>query len=93
MTNLAQLDIPNIFQELDQANVSWKIYYTVTQGFCLDEDDCTGSASAAYPATDFSNLTYSFQYLYENPSGAACTRSHSAIECRRRFVEFLLHRS
>ena len=30
-------------------------------------------ASAAYPATDFSNLTYSYQYLYENPSGAACT--------------------
>jgi phospholipase C len=70
---LGQLDIPNIFQELDQAKVSWKIYYTVTQGFCLDEDDCSGSASAAYPATDFSNLTYSYQYLYENPSGAACT--------------------
>jgi phospholipase C len=71
--DLGQLDIPNIFQELDQANVSWKIYYTVTQGFCLDEDDCDASASAAYPATDFSNLTYSYQYLYENPSGAACT--------------------
>jgi phospholipase C len=70
---LGQLDIPNIFQELDQASVSWKIYYTVTQGFCLEEDDCVGSASAAYPATDFSNLTYSYQYMYENPSGAACT--------------------
>lgn len=70
---LAQLDIPTIFQELDQASVTWKIYYTVTQGFCLEEDDCTGGASAEYPATDFSNLTYSFQYLYENPSGAACT--------------------
>jgi phospholipase C len=71
--NLGQLDISNIFQELDQANVSWKIYYTVTQGFCLEEDDCSGSADAAYPATDFSNLTYSYQYMYENPSGAACT--------------------
>lgn len=70
---LGQLDIPNIFQELDQAKVSWKIYYTVTQGFCLATDDCSGSAGAAYPATDFSNLTYSYQYLYENPSGAACT--------------------
>ncbi len=70
---LGQLDIPNIFQELDQAKVPWKIYYTVTQGFCLNEDDCSGSANAAYPATDFSNLTYSYQYLYENPSGAACT--------------------
>jgi len=69
---LGQLDIPNIFQELDQAGVTWKIYYTVTQGFCLSEDDCNGGSSAEYPATDFSNLTYSYRYLYENPSGAAC---------------------
>ena len=34
--HLPQLDIATIFQELQQANVSWKIYYTVTQGFCLD---------------------------------------------------------
>ncbi len=71
--HLSQLDIPNIFQELDQAKVSWKIYYTVTQGFCLTDDDCTGGSNAAYPATSFSNLTYSYQYMYENPSGAACT--------------------
>ncbi len=71
--HLPQLDIPNIFQELDQANVSWKIYYTVTQGFCLEEDDCSGGSNALYPATDFSDLAYSFQYLYEKPSGAACT--------------------
>jgi phospholipase C len=79
---LSQLDLPNIFQELDQANVSWKIYYTVTQGFCLDQGDCKASASAAYPATDFSNLTYSYMYLYENPTGAACaapTQSSSAV--------------
>jgi phospholipase C len=71
--HLSQLDIPNIFQELDQAKVSWKIYYTVTEGFCLSDDDCTGGSNAAYPATTFSNLTYSYQYLYENPTGAACT--------------------
>ncbi|HEX4032511.1 MAG TPA: alkaline phosphatase family protein [Terracidiphilus sp.] len=70
---LDQLDIPNIFQELDQAGVTWKIYYTVTQGFCLEEDDCQGSSDVKYPATDFSTLSYSYQYLYENPSGAACT--------------------
>jgi phospholipase C len=70
--HLSQLSIPNIFQELDQAKVSWKIYYTVTQGFCLHTDDCSGSANAAYPATSFSSLTYSYQYLYENPSGTAC---------------------
>ncbi|MGB6728682.1 MAG: alkaline phosphatase family protein [Terracidiphilus sp.] len=71
--HLPQLDIPTIFQELDQAGVTWKIYYTVTQGYCLDEDDCVGASNAKYPATDFSSLTYSFQYLYENPSGGACT--------------------
>jgi|HubBroStandDraft_1064217.scaffolds.fasta_scaffold43447_1 phospholipase C len=69
---LPQLNISNIFQELDAANVSWKIYYTVTEGYCLAEDECSGSAYDKYPATDFSNLTYSFQYLHENPSGAAC---------------------
>jgi phospholipase C len=70
--HLSQLDIPNIFQELDQAKITWKVYYTVNQGFCLEEDDCNVSANSEYPATDFSNLTYSYQYLYENSSGAAC---------------------
>jgi phospholipase C len=70
--HLPQLNIPNIFQELDQAGVSWKIYYTVTQGFCLEEDDCPGSSTAEYPATDFSTLAYSTKYMYENPTGAAC---------------------
>ncbi len=71
--HLPQLDIPNIFQELDRAGVTWKIYYTVTQGYCLEEDDCQGSSNAKYPATDFSSLTYSYQYLNENPSGGPCT--------------------
>jgi len=70
--NLGQLNISNIFEELDKANVTWKIYYSVTQGFCLNDDDCTGGSNANYPATDFSNLSYSLQYLYENPSGAPC---------------------
>ena len=68
-----QLNIPNIFQELDQANVSWKIYYTVTDGLCLNGDDCSSSPNALYPATNFSYLSYSYQYLYQNPTGAACT--------------------
>jgi phospholipase C len=70
---LPQLAIPSIFTKLDQANVTWKIYYTVTQGACLDPDDCTGGASAKYPATDFSYLTDSYRYLYENPLGIPCT--------------------
>ena len=71
--HLSQLDIPNIFEALDTAKVSWKIYYTVTQGFCLTDDDCTGGSNAEYPATDFSSLSYSLQYLYDNTSGAPCT--------------------
>jgi phospholipase C len=81
--HLSQLDIPNIFQELDQANVSWKTYYTVTEDFCLGEDDCSGGPNAVYPATDFSYLTYSYQYLYENSSDAACTappRRHDSFQ-------------
>jgi phospholipase C len=72
--HLSQLPIPTIFGELNTAGVSWKIYYTVTQGFCLDEDDCPATGSnAEYPATDFSSLQQSFQYIYENPTGAACS--------------------
>jgi phospholipase C len=68
---LPQLSIPTIFQELDQNKVSWKIYFTVTQGFCTAEDTC-GVGNSKYPATDFSNFTYSLKYLYTNPSGGAC---------------------
>ncbi len=71
--HLSQLDIDNIFQELDDANVSWKIYFTVTEGYCLDEDDCPSQGNDRYPATDFENLTYSYRYIYSNPSGTACT--------------------
>lgn len=70
---LPQLNIPNIFQELDGAHVSWKIYYTVTQDLCLASNPCSTSPSGNYPVTTFSNLSYSYRYLYENFSGAACT--------------------
>ena len=68
--HLPQLDIPNIFQELDTAKVKWKIYYTVTDGFCFAGSSCSGSP---YPATDFSSLSYSYRYLYQNPTAAPCT--------------------
>jgi phospholipase C len=70
--HLQQLAIANIFQELDQAKVSWKIYYTVTQGLCLSADDCLANGNSVYPAIHFSNLTWSFQYIHDNPTGAAC---------------------
>jgi len=69
--HLPQLDIPNIFQELDQAKVSWKIYYTVTEGLCLKDDDCLGTGGSVYPATHFSNLTYSYRYI--NGNAGSCT--------------------
>ena len=73
--HLPQLNIGTIFQELDQAAVSWKIYYTVTQGTCLVGAPCTGSV---YPGTNFASLAYSYQYLYENPTGATCAGTTKA---------------
>ncbi len=71
---LPQLNIPNIFQELDGAKVSWKVYYTVTQDLCLASNPCsTTNPNGNYPSTTFSTLSYSYQYLYQNPSHAACT--------------------
>jgi len=70
--HLPQLGLPTIFQELDQSSVSWKVYYTVTQGSCLSADDCTGGAAAQFPATVLSYFGWANKYLYQNPSGSAC---------------------
>jgi phospholipase C len=70
--NLGTLDLPSIFQALDSANVSWKVYYSATQGNCGDTDDC-GSGPANYPATTLGYIKYTHSYLYQNSSGAACT--------------------
>jgi phospholipase C len=67
--HLTQLNIGNIFQELDQAHVSWKIYYTVTDGDCLAGGNCAGGGNAAHPATDFSSLSYSSKYLQPITNG------------------------
>jgi phospholipase C len=71
--HLPQLGLKTIFEELTDANVSWKIYYSVTDGFCLDE--CFNATNANYPATYLENFTFSHNYIYENPSKAACTGS------------------
>lgn len=71
--HLSQLSIDNIFEELDNAKVSWKIYYTVTDGYCLDYDDCPNSENSRYPASTFENLSYSFQYLSGPNSSGGCT--------------------
>jgi phospholipase C len=74
---LDQLQIETIFQKLDKAGVPWKIYYSITQGGCTDDDgDCGGqtggTTSSDYPSTTFSDFGYSIKYLYENPTAAAC---------------------
>ena len=71
--HLGGLNLPSIFQELDQASVSWKVYYTVNASDCLDGDDCETSGSANYPATTLGYINYTHKYLYENPSQAPCT--------------------
>jgi phospholipase C len=63
--HLGALTINNIFQELDNAGVSWKIYYTVTNDNC-DPEDCK-PGSSLLPATTFSYLTYSFKYVGGKP--------------------------
>jgi phospholipase C len=70
------LTIPTIFQELDQAKppVSWKLYYSITEGSCDEKDGDCGAATgfALYPVTTFSDFGYSGKYLYTPAAGAAC---------------------
>ena len=70
--HLPQLNMNTIFQELQNAGVSWKIYYTVTQGLCKAGTAC-GTGSGNLPDTTFLTFTYSTKFVYANPSHAACT--------------------
>jgi phospholipase C len=70
--HLPQLSINNIFHELQNAGVSWKIYYTVTQGGCLGGSAC-GTGSGNLPDTTFLTFSYSYNFVYANPTHAACT--------------------
>jgi phospholipase C len=70
---LGDLSLPTIFETLDNAKVSWKIYYTVTDDACLaGEDDCASGHPDKYPATSFAYFNYSLKYVYDNPGGAPC---------------------
>jgi phospholipase C len=74
--HLPTLSAETIFQELDSATspVSWRIYYSVTQGGCTEVDgDCGNQTNPSlYPATSFSDFGYSSKYLYNNPTQAPC---------------------
>ncbi len=54
--------------------VSWKIYYSLTEGGCDETDgDCGNQTNPSlFPVTSFSDFTYSGKYLYDNPSKTAC---------------------
>ncbi len=70
--HLPQLNINNIFEELQGAAVSWKLYYTVTEGGCVGGSAC-GSGNSNLPDTTFLSLSYSTHFVYANASHAACT--------------------
>jgi phospholipase C len=64
--------INTILQNLTVAKVSWKLYYTVTLGFCISDDDCSATGPDKYfPATDFNNLSDATNYLRLNPNKSA----------------------
>ncbi len=76
--HLGSLSFPNIFHALDTAGVTWKVYYSDTSGECgVGDDDC-GGGNANYPATALGYITYTKNYLYPNPSHAACTGTTQA---------------
>jgi phospholipase C len=74
--HLPTLSAETIFQELDLATppVSWRIYYSVTQGGCTEVDGDCGNQNnpSLYPSTSFSDFGYAGKYLYNNPSQAPC---------------------
>ncbi len=79
--HLGGITAPPIFQALDKANVSWRVYYTQTAGACLAGDDC-GTGTGLEPSTDLGYLYYDDKYLYRNTTKAACTgttRSSSVV--------------
>jgi phospholipase C len=75
--HVSPLTVNTIFQELDTAGVSWKVYYTVTDGFCLADSEC-GTGSGNFPATYLNYFTYFHKYLYQNSSHASCTSTTKA---------------
>ena len=71
--HVGSLNLPNIFKALDDAKVSWKVYYSDTAGECGPGDADCGSGTANYPATTLGYITYTKNYLYPNLTQAACT--------------------
>jgi phospholipase C len=71
--NITTLNANTIFQELDQASVPWKIYYSETQDGCLTDGSPCATPGNKMPDTTFSAFSWSGKYLYSNTAHAACT--------------------
>jgi phospholipase C len=69
--HIGQRPINTIFEALDNAGVSWKVYYSVTAAQCTDPSDCP-SGAGQYPATTLTYVTYFQKYLKLNPTHATC---------------------
>jgi phospholipase C len=69
--HLPQLALNNIFEELTNKGVSWKIYFTVTNGGCLGGSAC-GSGSGNLPDTTFNSFSYAGTAIKGNPNHNAC---------------------
>ena len=78
--HLSPLIINNIFEALDNAKVTWKVYYTVNNGEC-DPEDCNHSEAGSdlLPDTTFSYLTYSFKYVGGAPTCTAPKMPSSVV--------------
>jgi phospholipase C len=74
--HLGELSVETVFQELDNAGVSWKIYYTDT-----DTND-------PFPATTFGYFTYSGKYMYSgNCSNGVCIDSSHIAPLSQYFTD------
>jgi phospholipase C len=72
------LPIASIFEELDQAKVSWKYYYGITQSGCVLPNSGT-PACAGFPDIMFNYLAYDYKYLNAAKPCVAPTVPSSAV--------------
>ena len=94
--HLSVMTAETIFQELDTASpaVSWRIYYSLTEGGCDETDgDCGNQTNPSlYPVTSFSDFGYAAKYLYDNSSGGSVRCPHSRVKRCRRYIQLVLYR-
>jgi phospholipase C len=73
----SSLAIPTIFEALDNAHVSWKVYYGITQSGCILPNSGAAKCSGI-PDITLNNVTYGFKYVYTPATKGQCTQAGSA---------------